>query len=173
MWELRCGGVVVWESCSVCESLHMVVAVCSNCGLWGFWCVSIGVGGSQFGGVVVWKWCSERELQCLCCGVWLLQFIGVTVCGSCSVWESRCVQVAMWGSCGVWQSWCEGVALWGSCSVWGSRWLPKLNSLRFWRFLTFPRFFHLRKKIDYLKNPHWPNRLPWLIFQGIWNRQGC
>ena len=53
--ELQCGGVVVWESCGVCELLRVAVAVFSNWGLWGFWCVSIVVWGSQFGGVVVWK----------------------------------------------------------------------------------------------------------------------
>ena len=55
MWEPQGGGVVVWESCGVCELLRVAVAVFSNWGLWGFWCVSIVVWGSQFGGVVVWK----------------------------------------------------------------------------------------------------------------------
>ena len=34
--ELQCGRVMVWESCGVCELLHVAVAVYSNCGLWGF-----------------------------------------------------------------------------------------------------------------------------------------
>ena len=93
--------------------------------------------------------------------------MGVAVCESLGVGELRCGGVVVCGSHGV------GVALWGSCRVWGLRWLPNYNSSRFWCFLTFPRFFRLRKKIEHLKNPHWPNCLPWLIFQGIWNRQGC
>ena len=95
-----------------------------------------------------------------------------------SLWELQCVRVAVWASCGVGELWCVAAMVWGSCIVGklqcaGVKMVTKALLIAFLAFFNFLRFFHLRKKIDKLKNPHWPNCLTWLIFQGIWNRQGC
>ena len=136
------------------RELHYVgVALCGSCV----------VGELPFGEAVLWGSCVVQELHGR----------GVVFLGSLTVGKSCGLGLVVRESCVVWELRCVRVALWGSRSVWGSRWLLKLNSLRFWRYFTFPRFFRLRKNVDYLKNVYWPNRLPWLIFQGIWNRQGC
>ena len=70
----------------------------------------------------------------------------VMVCGGCCVKELLFVGVKVYGSYGVGELWCAQVALWWSQCVWGSWWLPKPNSLCFWRFLSFPRPSDLRKK---------------------------
>ena len=60
----------------VCVLHFVVVAVYRNCCLWELRCM----------GVAVW----ERELQCVCYGVWQLLCIGIAIC-----WMLQCVGVAV------------------------------------------------------------------------------
>ena len=73
------GGVVAWESRSVCEA----VAVCGNCSLWELQCMGVAVYGS----------CSVGELWCG----------GVVVCGSRIVIKFHCGGTAMCGGHGGYQ----------------------------------------------------------------------
>ena len=94
--------------------------------------------------------------------------MGVAVCESRGVGELRCEGDVVCGSHGVGELHCGGVAVSG-----GRGGYQSLFHCVYGFFFNFPRFFRLRKKIDFIKNPNWLNRLPWLIFKGVWNKQGC
>jgi len=53
-----------------------------------------------------------------CVYVWVLECVGVCMCGFCNAWVCACVGFVMRGCVYVWVLECVGVCMCGFCDVW-------------------------------------------------------